>query len=83
MDLAQRIGPVARFHLAEEYLDLAATAIRMRHKNARKLAATRPDDLSDGQLAETVLRLKAWIAEQPPLPVDPDSRRARQQHEYE
>lgn len=77
MELAQRIGPVARFHLAEEYRELAARAICLRHRNAVKLAAMEPESLSGGALAETVLRLKAWIAEQSPLPVDPDSHQAR------
>ncbi len=77
MELAQPVGPVARYHLREEYRALAATAIRLRHKHARKLAETEPERLDDGVLAETVLRLKAWIAEQPPLPIDPDSYRAR------
>ncbi len=77
MDLAQPIGPVARLNLREEYRELAATAIRLRHKHAVKLARTQPEDLDDGTLAEAVLRLTAWIAEQPPLPVDPDSYLAR------
>lgn len=77
MELAQQIGAIARFHLNEEYRELAATAIRMRHKHALRLAETQPESLDDGVLAETVLRLKAWIAEQPPLPIDPDSYLAR------
>lgn len=81
MDLAHEIGPVDRYYLTEEYRELAAQAIRLRHKHAAKLAETRPEELSDGQLAGTVLRLKAWIAEQPPLPVDPDSYLARQRGE--
>jgi hypothetical protein len=77
MELARRIGAVERFHLSERFLELASTAIRLRHRHAGRLATTRPDDLTDGHLAETVLRLEAWIAEQPPLPVHPDSYRAR------
>lgn len=77
MQLAGPLGPVARLHLCEEYRALAATAIRLRHRHARKLAVTAPEALGDGQLAETVLRLKGWILEQPPLPVDPDSYQAR------
>lgn len=77
MELARPLGPVARLTLRAEYRDLAATAIRLRHKHAAKLARTRPEDLDDGTLAEVVLRLTGWIAEQPPLPVDPDSYLAR------
>lgn len=78
MELAQRIGPVARIDLCEEYRNLAATAIRHRHRHASKLAEMQPEDLSDGQLAETVRRLKAWLADRPALPVAPDSYLARQ-----
>lgn len=77
MELAARLGPLARLDLCEQYRDLAATAIRMRHKHAAKLARTVPESLDDGALAETVLRLTGWIAEQPPLDIDPDSHLAR------
>jgi hypothetical protein len=77
MELAQRIGPVARFYLNEEYIALAARAVYLRHPQGKKLVATRAEDLTDSQIAETVLKLKAWIAEQPvPVP-HPDSHRAR------
>ncbi len=77
MELARRISKLDRFHLSAEYITLAARAICLRHKHADKLAKTQPEDLTDGQLAETVLKLKAWVAEQPvPVP-HPDSYRAR------
>lgn len=73
--------PIERFWLCQEYRALASTAVRMRHKHAVKLAATRPEELTGEVLAATVLRLKGWIAEQPELPVDPDSVLARERRE--
>ena len=80
MELVGLIGPVDRLWLLEEYRELAAQAIRHRHRHACKLVEMQPEKLSGGTLAETVLRLKAWIAEQPELPVDPNSWLARRQH---
>jgi hypothetical protein len=77
MELAAPLSALDRFYLREEYRELAAQAIRQRHRHARKLVETEPESLSDGALAETVLRLKGWLADQPPLPVDPDSHQAR------
>lgn len=77
MQLAQPISPIVRLDMHEEYRELAALAIRHRHKSGWKLAHTRPESLADEQLAETILRLKGWLAEQPELPVHPDSWAAR------
>lgn len=77
MELARRIGPVDRYWLCQEYRELAATAIRMRHPSAAWLARHEPEALRDGVLAEAVLKLKAWVADRPPLPIDPDSHTAR------
>ena len=77
MELAGPLDRFARFELSEQYRALASTALRMRHKHSAKLATTQPEDLDDGQLAETVLRLKAWIADQEELPIHPDSELAR------
>lgn len=73
MELAHRVSAVDRLEWRERYREVAAQAIRHRHKHADKLAVTRPEDLADEQLLETVMRLDAWLLEQSPLPIDPDS----------
>jgi len=58
-----RLTPIQRLDLDEEYRDVAATAIELRHKHAIRLDQTKPESLDNRTLAVTVLRLKGWIAE--------------------
>jgi hypothetical protein len=73
MELAHRVSAVDRLEWRERYREAAARAIRHRHRHADKLAITRPEELSDEQLVETVMRLEGWLLERPPLPIEPDS----------
>lgn len=58
------LSAIQRYDLEESFTELAATAIRMRHPQAVKLARTRRASLSNEQMAVAVLKLTAWIAEQ-------------------
>jgi len=73
VELAARVSAVDRLAWRERYLEAASQAIQHRHKHAVKLAVTRPEVLTDEQLIETVMRLDAWLLEQPELPIHPDS----------
>lgn len=77
MELLHRVSAVDRLLWQERYIEAAAQAICHRHRHAAKLARTAPEELSDGQLVDTVMRLEAWLMEQLALPVDPDSWIAR------
>lgn len=79
MELANRVSPTDRLDLCERFRELAAQAICHRHAGAVWLAKVRPEDLDSAHLVELVMELDAWISEQPPLDVHPDSYQARQE----
>lgn len=78
VELANRVSALVRLDLCERAIELAATAIRHRHPDAPWLATLRPEDIAAEHLIDLVMGLEAWCAEQPPLPVHPDSHLARQ-----
>jgi hypothetical protein len=72
--------PLERVHAEEMFAQLAADAIQRRHPQAVWLAEKgrgRPIPLKDDALEAACERLAIWLAEQPDLPVDPDSWLAR------
>jgi hypothetical protein len=78
VDPAISLSAVERLEWSERFRSLAATAIRLRHRHADWLARAQPTDMDDGALVDIVQQVEAWIAEQPPLPIHPDSHAARQ-----
>lgn len=72
--------PLERVHAEEMFAQLAADAIQRRHPQAVWLVGkghTRPIPLKDDALGAACERLAAWLAEQPPISIDPDSYLAR------
>lgn len=69
-----------RFHAEELFAQLAADAIQRRHPRAAWLAEKgreRPIPLKDDALGAAIERLAAWLAEEPPVDIHPDSYLAR------
>lgn len=79
MEMANRIDPVERLDWNERFREQAAQAICLRHPDAVWLAHVEPEELDAEHLIDTVMRLEAWIAEQPPLAIHPDSETARRE----
>ena len=72
--------PLERVHAEELFAQLAADAIQRRHPQAVWLAEKgreRPIPLKDDALEAAIERLAAWLAEQPPIDIHPDSYLAR------
>lgn len=77
---AGAVKRLERVRMEEMFLQVAADAIQRRHPQASWIAAHSrglPIPLSDAALEAAVERLGVWLAEQPPLPIDPDSYLAR------
>jgi hypothetical protein len=71
------MGPVERVALREAFRQVAADCIQRRHPHGMWLVGKQPEQMSDATLQEAVRRLRAWLAEQPPLEIHPDSWLAR------
>jgi hypothetical protein len=71
---------VERVQMEEMWLQVATDAICHRHPHAQWIADHSrglPIPLTDAALEAAVERIGVWLAEQPPLPIHPDSRIAR------
>lgn len=67
------MNKIERIAVDEEFRQAAADCLVRRHPHAAWLAGKRPEDMNDATITEAVRRLKAWLAEQPPLLIHPDS----------
>lgn len=71
---------IERVKLEEMWLQVATDAIQRRHPHAAWIAAhsrSLPIPLKDDALQAAVERIGVWLADQPPLPIAPDSYLAR------
>lgn len=71
---------IERVQMEETWLTVATQALLHRHPQAQWIADHSrglPIPLSDEALEAAVERIGVWLAEQPPLPVHPDSETAR------
>lgn len=68
---------IERLEMCEAFRQVAADCIQRRHAAGPWLANTQPEAMNDATLTEAVKRLRAWLDGQPPLPIHPDSHRAR------
>lgn len=74
------VNKVERVQMEEMWLQVATDAICHRHPHAQWIAdhsRSLPIPLSNAALEAAVERIGVWLADQPTLPVDPDSELAR------
>jgi hypothetical protein len=64
---------IDRLAIDEAFRQVAADCLQRRHPHAMWLVGKRPEDMNDTTITEAVRRLKSWLAEQPELPIHPDS----------
>lgn len=75
-----RLSPVEKHAAAERLIDLCAQALRLRHPQSRSFRYLTPSTVRtwpDARVLAAISTMEAWISEQPPLPIHPDSYLAR------
>lgn len=83
---AMPVDKVERLHLEWMWLQVASDAIQRRHPHAQWIADHSrglPVPMKDDTLLAAVERIGVWLAEQPPIPIAPDSELARRARLHE